>query len=284
MDPQLPATGPTEPGPFLPESVFMNDFLNIIFSLPTVVFTIFVGVIVLYWVFVLLGALDLDLFDLDVDLDADVDLDVDIDVDVDVDMDVDMDLDGGGVGDIGVIAGTLSAIGWTGVPLTITLSVFILLNWTATFLSTYYLRTFFEGAVGTPARLGVLAASLFVCTFLTSLVIRPLRSAIKTAPPRKGALGFLGRSVTITTSEVTARTGRAYFEDEDGTHLDLAVRCDQPNNGLVRGSQALIIGYDEDTHVYHIESMGSMLDPKLSNKDMDVVFDQLAQQEAKQSN
>lgn len=265
----------------------MKDFLNIIFSLPTVVFTIFMGVLILYWVFVILGALDLDLFDLDVDIDADVDFDVDVDVDIDVDVDVDVDMDvdidGSSIGGVGVIAGTLYAIGWTGVPLTITLSVFILLNWTATFIATFYLRTFFEGVVGTPARLGVLAASLLVCTFATSLVIRPLRSAMKTAPPRKGAMGFLGRSVTITSSEITNRTGRAYFEDTDGTHLDLAVRCDHDNNGLVRGSQALVIGYDEASHVYHIEPMGSMLDTNLSNKDMDVVFDQLAKEEASKS-
>ena len=56
----------------------MKEFLNIILSFPTVGFTIFLGFVVVYWLFVLLGALDLDLFDLDADIDADVDLDLDL--------------------------------------------------------------------------------------------------------------------------------------------------------------------------------------------------------------
>ena len=69
----------------------MQEFLTIILSMPTVVYTVLMGLMALYWVTVIMGAVDIDLFDLDADLDADIDLDADLDLDVDADIDVDVD-------------------------------------------------------------------------------------------------------------------------------------------------------------------------------------------------
>ncbi|HBL31463.1 MAG TPA: hypothetical protein DD490_31955, partial [Acidobacteria bacterium] len=47
----------------------MSEFLNAILAFPTVIYTILLGVVVGYWLFVLLGALDINLLG-DADLDG----------------------------------------------------------------------------------------------------------------------------------------------------------------------------------------------------------------------
>ena len=44
----------------------MNELLAASLEFPTVVFTIVLGIVLVYWLFVLLGALDIDLFGGDV--------------------------------------------------------------------------------------------------------------------------------------------------------------------------------------------------------------------------
>ena len=43
----------------------MADFVTQILAFPTVVYTVVLGFVLLYWLFVIIGAADLDLFDLD---------------------------------------------------------------------------------------------------------------------------------------------------------------------------------------------------------------------------
>lgn len=269
----------------------MKDFLYIILSFPTVGFTIFLGFVVVYWLFVLLGALDLDLFDLDADIDADVDLDLDMDVDVDVDADLDvdadidadvdadadLDVDGGGIG--GAIVAVLSALGWVGVPLTITISFFSLLNWVCTFLGAYFMAQWLGEAYSPIVKVGLFFASIVVSTGATSLAIKPLKGVFRSAVARSGARGFIGKTIKITSGTVGPHFGRGAFDEEDGAVMDLSIRCEDPNNGLERGDEALIIDYDEERHIYFVEPMGHMLNSTKRDDDLEVVFDEMAKKE-----
>ena len=48
----------------------MTELIHVCTSWPTLVVTTLLGLVVLYWLCVILGALDFDLFDFDVDLDG----------------------------------------------------------------------------------------------------------------------------------------------------------------------------------------------------------------------
>jgi hypothetical protein len=151
----------------------MQEFLQIILSFPTALYTLLLGTALLYWVFVILGALDLDIFHLDADLDVDVDVHVELGADLHVHAHVDAPTADGGEGSQsggGVLVQLLSALGWTGVPITITLSVFFLFNWVLT-----YLGVWMWGRYGTLAEVGVFLASLVVSAFAASVCVRPLR-------------------------------------------------------------------------------------------------------------
>lgn len=243
----------------------MQEFLQIILSFPTALYTLLLGVAVLYWIFVILGALDLDIFHMDADLDVDVDVALpgaDIHVDAPT-ADADGDVSGGGA-----LVRLLSALGWTGVPITITLSVFFLLNWALTYVGVWQL-----GHYGAPAELAVFLASMAVSAAGASLVTRPLRRMFK-IQRRVGGDNLIGRSVVITSGQVSEQQGRALLDD-GAVRLDLSVRSDAPN-GLARGMEALIIGYDHERHVYFVEPMGVMFASPPSQADQDAAQEQRA--------
>ena len=57
----------------------MGELFELSVSGANLPFTIMLGLVILYWVGVILGALDIELFDFDLDLDGDADIDVDAD-------------------------------------------------------------------------------------------------------------------------------------------------------------------------------------------------------------
>ena len=74
----------------------MQELLQAAFSTPNIVFTVLLLVVMLYWVSVFMGLLDMGSFDVDID----VDMDVDVDVDIDADVDADAEVTGGGLAGI----------------------------------------------------------------------------------------------------------------------------------------------------------------------------------------
>jgi len=245
----------------------MQEFLQIILSFPTALYTLLLGVSVLYWIFVILGALDLDIFHMDADLDVDVDVALP-GADLHVDAHVDAPTADGDVSGGGALVRLLSALGWTGVPITITLSVFFLLNWALTYVGVWQL-----GKYGAAAELAVFLGCMAVSAAGASLVTRPLRRMFK-IQRRVGGDNLIGRSVVITSGQVNEQLGRALLDD-GAIRLDLSVRSDAPN-GLARGMEALIIGYDHERHVYFVEPMGVMFASPPSQADQDAAQEQRA--------
>ena len=94
----------------------MDDFLRTALSFPTVVFTTALGVVLVYWVVVVLGAIDIDVFGVDVDLELEGDVGAE---------GLDGDLDAEGASGL---ASLLAALRLKHAPLTVTLSVIILVS------------------------------------------------------------------------------------------------------------------------------------------------------------
>ena len=231
----------------------MQEFLTIVLSLPTVVYTVMLGLVLVYWLTVIAGAIDLDIFDIDADIDADIDLDLDLDADIDLDADADVDVGDGA----GAFATVLSALGLVGVPFTITLSIFTLANWATCFLATYFLSDGGREPVGVGVALGILAASFVGALLTTSLTVRPLRPIFRAKLAPKAGDSFVGLCVRVTSGEVTAAHGRGELEIEDQAVL-VAIRCDSGAR-LGRGEEALIVSYDAERHVYQVEPLSVVL-------------------------
>ena len=101
----------------------MLELLYVAFTPVNLFFTVLLLLVLVYWIMVILGALDVDF------------LDIDFDSDVDADADVDMDFQGGGF-----LRGILEFFYIGEVPVMVLVSVFSLSVWTISVLGNYYLN------------------------------------------------------------------------------------------------------------------------------------------------
>lgn len=214
----------------------MLEFVQVILSLPTVIFTVPLVLVVGYWSLVILGALDLHV--VDAAGSAGDALDV-------VGDPSGMDFHFHGF-EGGLVSDFFHLLGLGGVPLTLWISLVTLFSWVSCLLT---LQIFENVIPALPlawlAGLGGLGIALVV----TALVVRPVKRLFvsHTATERKA---LVGKVCTVTTMRVDDNFGQALIED-GGAGLLVQVRCDE-SNALTKGSHALIFDYNPDEEVFHV--------------------------------
>jgi hypothetical protein len=212
----------------------VNELFEASLRFPTVVFTIGLGIVLVYWLFVLLGALDIDLLGGGDHVDVGG-----------------HDVGGHDVGGHDVDAdGVFAKLGLGVVPITITISFIMLVGWCGSLLVMYY------GGGMAWLKYALLPLMLLASMLVTSVLVRPLAPVFKIREGKSNR-EYVGHTCTITTANVDDKFGHASVED-GGTTLDIPVRCDAPGK-LSRGDKALIIEFDEDRQAYLVEPHASIL-------------------------
>jgi Protein of unknown function (DUF1449) len=220
---------------------------------PTVVFTIGLGIALFYWVFVLIGALDIDLLGGgDVSGAAKGIGDIMGAGKGGGEM-VKLGGDGDGHGDGD--GGFLKLIGLSSVPITISLSVILLAGWCGSLLVMNYGAESLS-AFGRWLPLVVLPTVLVVAVIFTSFAVRPLGKVFEVTQGKFNR-DYVGHSCTLTTGRVDAGFGQATIED-GGDVLVISVRCDQDNK-LARGDRVLVIDFDTAREAYVVEPIAEVL-------------------------
>ena len=236
----------------------MNELLQSSLQFPTVVFTIALGIALVYWLFVLLGALDLDLLgsghpDFDVDVSgvhADVgDASGGHDGGGGHDADGDADADGGGV---------WTTLGLGTVPLTISISFILLVGWVGSLLAMHYLVG--DSGVGKAILLPLM---LILALPIAALLVKPLAPVFRIKEGKSNA-DYVGHVCTVTTNSVDDTFGFANIED-GGSLVQISVRCDKAGK-LARGDKALIIEFDPARRTFVVEPSADML-PSATRED-----------------
>ncbi len=211
----------------------MSEFLEIVFGLPTVIFTTLLLISLGFWIITIAFGLG-DGGDLDLDVgSADVG---------DVDVDVDAGGSDGDGSDNGALAGLLQTFNLHILPLTLTLSIISLVGWFVSAMGTVILTS--DNApnllVGLTISLAGLVAGVFVAGRVGHL-LRPIFVPTKHVRRRD----LIGRLCTVQTGRVDAAFGQAEVVDgEHSTHL-IQVRC-TIDNDLRGGMRALIVDVDHD--------------------------------------
>jgi len=211
----------------------VNELFESSLQFPTVIFTIALGIALVYWLFVLVGALDLDLLG-----GGHVDMDMDMSVDHDVGHDVDAD-------------GVWGSLGLGTVPLTISISMILLVAWVASLMGDYYVVH--DSGVGKAILIPIV---LLVAVIGAAILVRPLRPVFAIKEGKTHA-EYIGHLCTITTNTVDETFGFANIED-GGSLVQISVRCDQPGK-LARGDKALIIELDPERRIFVVEPSADML-------------------------
>jgi len=202
----------------------MDQLIDILFSFPTAILSVLLGLVLLYWGLVLVGALDLDFLDLDADLPEDA------------------------TGHDGLF----SVLGMTGVPATVAASVLVLWSWLLTALGTELLKVFVGGGAWYAVlALLVLVGSLVIGVLISALFLRPLQHFFKT-PEARHVDTLVGKICVVRTQRVDEDFGQADFAD-GGAGLLIQVRA-RPGNGLSRDDKVLIIERDKDKDAFWVRA------------------------------
>jgi hypothetical protein len=258
----------------------MSELLSVLLSFPTVVYTGLLGLVLLYWIFVILGALDIDLFHADADVGiegaakgafegaakagaegikgafeaagkAGAEAAADAIDGHGLDHGHDVDADAGGA------AGILNALSLRRAPVTVTFSLIVFFSWVLSYLATTL--------VG-PAATVVLPTWLFSTitlfgTFalslpLTSLATKPMERVFQTTTGKK-RIEFVGSVCEIRTGSVNDGFGQAEIADGGAGQI---IQVRSADGALKRGDRALIIDFDREREAYIVEAYDSMLD------------------------
>ncbi len=209
----------------------MVSFLDAAVAFPTAIFTTLLAVVAFYWVLALLGLVDFDSGEADVDVDPAM-----------TDPDV------------GSLAGIIAAFGLQGVPLSIVVSLLVLLSWTLTCMGAMWLLALLPGSI--PVYVGgtlLTLASVSLAVPITARLVKPLRGLFITHAAISNA-SLVGQHCKVLTQSVDEKSGRAEVSQR-GANINIRVWALTPNS-LVRGSNARVVAYEEKTACYRIEADG----------------------------
>ncbi|KIF66434.1 hypothetical protein HY68_30885 [Streptomyces sp. AcH 505] len=201
----------------------MTEFLSATLGFPAVLFSSALVVVVCFWLLVLAGAADHHAFDADLEAEA---------------------------------------IGFGGVPVAVSASLFLVVAWFTSLTGSVLLRRSALSS-GTKACLAaaVLAAALVVGWAVVRLLVRHLRRYAAEPPPSRR--DFVGQVCAVRTGSVTTDFGQAEVAAPDGSTAIVQVRLAGPDTGypLAFGSSGLLYAYDAEGEFFWVAPYDAALDP-----------------------
>lgn len=210
----------------------MQAFLDALTHYPGIVPSVLVGVLLVFWLLAILGALDFEHFGPDWLGEHHHDLDAHTDG----------------------APNMLMALGFERLPFSVVVSAIGFVWWLLTMLAAQYLAPLIPlpgWLTGTVLLLGML-----VLTFpLAGLLVRPLKPLFVVHHGSNNRT-LIGRPCRILTLNVDENFGQAEVKVDNGAPLNVRVRARTPN-ALTRGSSALIIDLDQPSGRFEVEAYDS---------------------------
>jgi hypothetical protein len=246
----------------------MKELIEAAFSSVNIFPTILFGLIILYWLFVFIGALDMDFLnfdveggdvDMDVDVDADVDVEVDadleIDADADVDVDADADLDADADADIGEVEGgviislnsVLSFFNLGKVPFMILMSFFALSMWVISISINHIL-----GNHSTLFSIILLIPNIILSLIVSKVLTTPFAMIYsRMAKNNDDNFKYQGKMCTMVMPATDTKIGQAEINDRGNTfRINVLTKGDTK---IEKGESGLIINYIANKKCYLVE-------------------------------
>lgn len=223
--------------------VSMGEFLTVIFSFPTIIFTVLLGVVMLYWLSVIIGFMDIDM------LDGGLDFPGDVDIDLDADVDVDADADGHGSS----FGSFLVWLGIADIPITIVVSMVVLWSWFLLLIISGFVLDYFKYSIiiYIPFALLAIFVGFIASLFLTKFCLWPILPFFANSNKSLGNRDIVGSLCRVESGYVNEKYGQARYTG-GGTDLMLNVR-NYSGSDIRKGQTVLITGYDKKTQTYRVD-------------------------------
>jgi len=236
----------------------MNEVVALALSFPGVVYTVLLGVVLVYWLFVVIGAIHLGDGSADGHFDGLGDGSADVG-DVGHGGDV-ADGDAGDGGDDGpegsAVAALINALHLRSVPATVVFSLIITFSWLVCTIAMQLVSRDLPASSQPVLGWLVLAGSPILALPLTSFTARPLAKVFVQRRATSHS-DLIGKTVVVRTGTVTSSFGEASLED-GGAGLVLRVRVDR-ELPVKRGDQMLIVDWDRERESFLVEPIDDVL-------------------------
>ena len=190
-------------------------------------YTLLLSATGVYWIIVILGFLDIEVFDIGLDLDLDLDADMSF-------------------------GHLFSMLNVGSIPFSIWASIFILQMWVYSIVANMLLDAVLPSLSNLLRFL--LCALLFIplAAFMSKVFTNPLKSAFEGRESTRKS-DFVGKECLVTSSQVTTTFGTAQIT-LDGVPQLIDIRA-KADDVFKKGDTALIYSYDEERDVFYITSM-----------------------------
>ncbi|HYQ42794.1 MAG TPA: glycine zipper family protein [Polyangiaceae bacterium] len=238
----------------------MTEVLRLALSFPGVVYTVLLGVVLVYWLFVVVGAIHLGDGSADGHFDGIGDHGADVG---DLGQHGGDIADGGDGSDVGegdvsegsAVAALIHALHLRSVPATVIFSLIITFSWLVCTIAMQLVSRAMPA--GSQVLLGwlVLAGSPILALPLTSISARPLAKVFVQRRATSHS-DLIGKTCVVRTGTVTPTFGEASLED-GGAGLVLRVRVDR-ELPVKRGDQMLIVEWDRERESFLVEPLDSL--------------------------
>lgn len=208
----------------------MIELLNASLSTVNIIPTILLAFILIYWLTVIIGVIDLDTFDFDLDLEVDADVDLEVEAGV----------------DIHGLSSVLSFFNIGQMPFMIFLSFLVMPMWGMSVWTNHFL-----GNSSFLLSLVFLVPILIVCLFVAKILTTPIAKFYIKLREEDEAVDPIGKTCKILLSVKGDSIGQAEIK-VDGTSILINAMA---NKGIEikKGETALVIKHDTEKNYYLIE-------------------------------
>lgn len=214
----------------------MLELLHFAFEPVNLPFTLLLIIVLLYWLTVIVGLLDVNVFDLHVDTHIHPHVHVDKGVQIDVDANA------------GFFSTILAFFNVGKVPFMVIISVLALFLWVGSMLGNYYI-----GQGSSLVAFLLLVPNMAVGLFMTKFLTNPLQHLFRDTPNEfERNRDMVGRTCTILLPVSDQKIGQAEVGVQRGAPVLVIVKATDGHR-LTRGEKGLIIDYDKNSHTYLIE-------------------------------
>jgi hypothetical protein len=214
----------------------MQDLFQEAFSLHNLPVTVLLGLVLLYWLMVVIGFIDAD------------DSGIDLNADGHADFGDHHSPEGG----FWLAAGKFLHLGV--VPFMIVVSVLALLMFTFSVLANYYLNGQ-PGARNATIALLLLVPNLFVSAILTRIIVSPVKKLFSSFQDRiEAETKVIGKEGLVVSTQVDTTYGQVEVQT-DGAPLLLNARVSEGHDPVPRGTSVLIFDISSDNSHYLIRPL-----------------------------
>lgn len=196
--------------------------------------TILLGLVLVFWLVSVVGAVDLDGLDLDFDVDADLDVDG----------------EGAASGLSGIFGFAMRFVNAQDVPITIILSLLSVFMWATSLLANSYLNPGHSGWIA----LGLFVGNFFFSAILVKATTQPLRPFLRSLKAEDTTEPLIGLVGTVKSRVLDKDFGQIEVPRISGAPALLNAILPDGHDSLVRGDQVLVFDFDADRDKYLVKA------------------------------